>query len=84
MKLNRWFAHCVRLVLPVVACGLLIFVQLKAAAQSAYPNRPVKLIVPFSAGSGTDILARLVAERLTKSLSQPFVVDNKQVADGII
>lgn len=84
MKLTRWPAHCAHLIWPVATCGLLAFVQLTAAAQGAYPNRPVKLIVPFSAGSGTDILARLVAERLTKSLGQAFVVDNKQGADGII
>ena len=84
MKLTRWPAHCARLILSVAACGLLAFAPLTAAAQGAYPNRPVKIIVPFSAGSGTDILARMVAERLTKSLDQAFVVDNKQGADGII
>ena len=84
MKFTRWPAHCARLILPVAVCGLLALGQQTAAAQGAYPNRPVKLIVPFSAGSGTDILARMVAERLTKSLGQTFVVDNRQGADGII
>jgi tripartite-type tricarboxylate transporter receptor subunit TctC len=84
MKITRWPAHYVRLVLPMAVFGLLALQQLTAAAQGAYPNRPVKLIVPFSAGSGTDILARMVAERLTKSLGQAFIVDNKQGADGII
>lgn len=51
---------------------------------AGWPTRPVKFIVPFSAGSGTDILARVLAEQLSKSTGQAFLVDNKQGADGII
>jgi tripartite-type tricarboxylate transporter receptor subunit TctC len=49
-----------------------------------YPARPVKVIVPFPAGSGTDIIARRVADKLQRLLKQPFVIDNKAGANGII
>lgn len=63
-------------VLVAASCGVCF-------AQS-YPARPVKIIVAFTPGSATDILARLVAEELTKSLGQTFVVENKPGAGGIL
>ena len=53
-----------------------------AFAQS-YPTRPVKIIVAFAPGSATDILGRVVAEQFTRTLGQPFVVENKPGAGGI-
>ena len=52
-------------------------------AQS-WPNHPVKIIVPFSAGGNTDSIARITADELTKSLGQTFIVDNKPGANGAI
>jgi tripartite-type tricarboxylate transporter receptor subunit TctC len=55
-----------------------------AGAQAAYPERPVRIIVPFPAGGTTDIVARIVGQRLTERLGQPFVVDNRSGASGNI
>lgn len=53
-------------------------------AQSAYPSRPIRLIVPFSAGSATDILARTVGEKLQAVFGQPVLVENRPGAGGTI
>jgi tripartite-type tricarboxylate transporter receptor subunit TctC len=49
-----------------------------------YPNRPVRIIVPQAAGSGVDLIARVVAQKLTDAWGQQFVVDNRPGANGII
>ena len=55
-----------------------------AGAQDAWPSRPVKLIVPSSPGGGTDVFARLLAQYLTESTKQSFIVENKPGASGNI
>jgi tripartite-type tricarboxylate transporter receptor subunit TctC len=55
-----------------------------ALAQAGWPTRPVRIVVPFNAGGTTDILARAVAQELTRSLGQSFVVENKPGAGGNI
>src|SRR5262245_41770375 len=46
-------------------------------AAASYPTRPVRIIVPYPAGSLIDLFGRLIAERLQRSLGQPFIVDNR-------
>jgi tripartite-type tricarboxylate transporter receptor subunit TctC len=53
-------------------------------AQSDYPNKPVKIIVPFPAGGTSDVMGRMMAEELGKLLKQPFIVENVGGAGGVI
>ena len=64
-----------------VCFGLL---PLATAAQGAYPNRPIRMIVPLAAGSAVDVAARLVAQRMSQSMGQPVVVENQPGASGLV
>jgi tripartite-type tricarboxylate transporter receptor subunit TctC len=54
------------------------------AQADAWPSKPVKIIVPFPAGGTSDVMGRMLADELTKAFKQPFVVDNRGGAGGII
>ncbi|MBM3359537.1 MAG: tripartite tricarboxylate transporter substrate binding protein [Betaproteobacteria bacterium] len=69
-----------------VAAMLLGFVwaALPAGAQTTYPARPVHMVVPYSPGGGTDIVARIIAQKLTEAWGQQVVVENRAGASGMI
>src|SRR5688572_7509673 len=64
---------------PLLAVLLLLFLS---AAHAQYPNRPLKLIVPFPPAGATDIVGRIVAQKLSERLGQPVVVENRPGAGG--
>jgi tripartite-type tricarboxylate transporter receptor subunit TctC len=67
-----------------IACALAAALTGASAAQAAWPERPVQMVVPFAAGGITDVLARVTAERLQAAFKQPFVVENEPGAAGVI
>jgi tripartite-type tricarboxylate transporter receptor subunit TctC len=64
--------------------GSLLAVSLSAAWAQGYPNKPVKLIVPFAPGGFTDVVARILGQKLSVSMGQQFVIENKAGAGSII
>lgn len=70
--------------LLLVAAALLSPAVHDAAAAEAYPSRPIRLIVPFVSGGGTDLLARLVTPRFSEALGQQVVVDNRGGAGSVL
>src|SRR5262245_7140884 len=62
--------------------GLLLLGAFAASAQDAYPSKPLRFILPFPPGGGTDILGRLIGERLSVALGQPVVLENRGGAGG--
>jgi tripartite-type tricarboxylate transporter receptor subunit TctC len=64
--------------------GAALMSPVTAGAVDTFPNRPIRLIVPYPPGGGTDIVGRLLGEKLRASLSQPIVVDNRGGAGGVL
>ncbi len=71
-----------RLALVGVALTAMFCIANGASAQNAWPDKPVKIVVPFAAGGTTDILARAIAPELSKAFGQQFIVDNRAGAGG--
>jgi tripartite-type tricarboxylate transporter receptor subunit TctC len=76
MKLKR------RLFLQLAASAAALKATSRIASAQAYPQRPVRLIVPFAPGGASDILARLIGQWLTERLAQPFVIEMRPGAGG--
>src|SRR5262245_24427866 len=68
---------------PMHSIGHIVVVPLCASAyaQESFPNRPIRIVVPFPAGGPTDILSRIVAQKMSEDFAQPVVVENRPGAD---
>ena len=68
----------------LAAAALAGCISSTAWGQGGYPDRPIRVILPYAAGVSPDIVARLVAERLTPALGRPVIIDNRPGAGGMI
>jgi tripartite-type tricarboxylate transporter receptor subunit TctC len=75
--------HLDRVALCAAFAALLTF-SVGAHAQTKYPDHPIKVVVGFSAGGGTDVAARIIAQKLSEAMDQSFVVENRTGASGLI
>ncbi|WP_431282882.1 Bug family tripartite tricarboxylate transporter substrate binding protein [Humitalea sp. 24SJ18S-53] len=67
-----------------ILTGLALAAALPAAAQTAFPDRPIRLVVPFAAGGNADLVARVLSQRMSERLGQPIVVENRAGAGGSV
>lgn len=72
-----------RSIVSIVA-GLLVACSTAAFAQSDYPNRPIRLIIPFPAGGSNDIVGRAIAQQMSDKLGKQIVIDNRTGAGGVV
>ena len=68
----------------LAALCLSFFARLPALAQGEYPNRPIRIVVGFTPGGGNDIIARVFGQKLSESLGQPVIIENKPGAGAIL
>lgn len=84
MNVSRMNRRNVLQGLAALGGGSLLGPAMAQAGKTAWPTKPIRLVVPFNAGGATDIIARAVGEALAKRIGQPVVVDNKGGAAGIL
>lgn len=75
-RIHQWFAH---ILLSMVAAATPALAQ-----EEAYPKGPIRLVVPFSPGGGTDIVARTLAQHMSTALKESVIVENRPGANGIV
>ena len=71
---------------PILACLATGLIAVTAHAQSAdkYPERPIRIIIPYQAGGGTDVMTRIIVEKVRERTKQPFIIDTKPGANTLI
>ena len=84
LRLSALRSLALRLLAPWAACAWLMALPAGLTAAESYPSRSIRLVVPYPAGGGIDILARQIAQRLIQRFNQPVVVDNKPGAGTIV
>src|SRR5688572_5013593 len=72
---HQWIVRCIAAAIACMSWAL--FAQ-------DYPNKPVRLVVGFAPGGGTDVFARIIANEMTKSFGQQVIVDNRSGANGVV
>jgi len=77
-------SHLRRTLCASLAIAALSTLALPAAHAQSYPNKPIKFVVPFSAGSATDSVVRIIAQAMSDAWGQPFTVENKAGSNGIL
>ncbi len=83
-QLERRPMQSTRILLAELCAAAAALLAAAPAAAQAYPAQPIKLVVPFPAGSATDSIARLLGRDLQETLGQPLVIENKPGAQGVI
>jgi tripartite-type tricarboxylate transporter receptor subunit TctC len=71
-------------ILRMIALAIAVFIGHTTSYAETYPSRPVRILVGFAPGGGTDVVARLLAQKLSDALGKPFIVENKAGATGTI
>lgn len=82
--MNKPNAITAALLAPLLASLLTFTCALPAANAADYPDRPIRIIVPFTPGGSTDILARMIGQKLTEAWGQQVIADNRPGANGVV
>jgi len=79
-----WSKQCFATLFAIMLAAVATHTARAQSGVTNYPNKPIRILVPFAPGGGADLLARLVTARMSDKLGQPFVVDNRPAASGIV